>query len=171
VPTTSSTPSGSGACELHLDALVGATAECNSCVAESCCAEARAFELAQLTDEWQMLVDCAVSGGQGPCAAACTVRVCEGGLGFQFFMRCADCVNTNCCSSWVPCEADTSCFESCLLAKPPLAPSCCEPGSLYRPIDECAASYCPDECGAASCAAGGAGGGGGASGGAAGGGG
>ena len=159
--TTTTSPTGSGGCDVNLVALLGATEQCEACVGEYCCAEARAFATAQDTETAIELVGCAVNDGEGPCTDTCTVRVCEGDLVYQFLMRCGDCVNSYCCDVWSPCEEDETCLESCILdPNPTITPSCCEQGSLYPALDQCRGEICVNVCGPPRCEAGGAGGGG-----------
>jgi hypothetical protein len=152
-PTTSSTwttttPTG---CDADITEIVGASAGCSTCVGENCCAEAEAFVADPAADTFTALSDCAVAGGAGPCGEVCVVQMCGGAISYQFFMACGDCMNTNCCAQWAPCENDSSCLNNCLYGDPSSTPLCCQPGSLFHELDACQSASCANECGPGFC--------------------
>jgi hypothetical protein len=174
--TTSSSTTTGPECGADLTQATGATPECNTCVGEQCCAEAVAYVADPGGESWLDLAVCAAYGET--CEEFCVSSVCsEDRVEYAFFQACAACISANCCTHYYPCRNDQlcqSCFQSWQGSGDPL--SCCAPGSLYEPYDECLATSCAWECPAimmCNTGEGGAGGGGagGGSGGAAGGGG
>jgi hypothetical protein len=142
--TTTPTTTTSG-CYADLTAAVGATAECTTCMSENCCVEAQSYIANPGTDTMQVMVDCGIGAGDGPCMTPCTVQVCSGSVMYMFFQQCGECVNASCCAPWTACENDPSCLNDCLLSDPG-APACCVPGAPFQLLDQCEATHCAGPC-------------------------
>ena len=154
IPWTTST-TDEGTCSpgsIDLTPIVGATAECNACAEQHCCRDAQAFQLVQDETRYSALFYCAIGNGEGPCAEACTVQVCDSGIAYQFFMACGACMNASCCDAWTACVADTTCtWWSCSYDDPTATPECCAAGTSYRAVADCQTAFCASECGASLC--------------------
>jgi hypothetical protein len=149
--TSSWTTTTATGCDADISEVVGASADCNVCVGNNCCAEAEDFVADPTADTFTAMSDCAIAGGAGPCGEVCLVQVCGGGIYYQFFMTCGDCVNANCCVQWAPCENDASCLNNCIYGDPSSDPACCQPGSLFHALDDCLSASCANECGPGFC--------------------
>ena len=142
--TYTSTPTTSG-CYADLTTAVGATAACTTCMSESCCAEAQSYIANPGVDTMQVMMDCGIGAGDGPCMDPCTVQVCNGSVMYVFFQECGNCVNASCCAQWTACENDASCLNDCLLSDPG-SPACCVPGTPFQLLDQCEATHCAEPC-------------------------
>jgi hypothetical protein len=146
--TTSSTTTPP--CPADLTAAVGASAACNACLGETCCAQAEAFAATLDQASYEDLLECAVGvGGVGPCAEPCVSAVCSSEYVLAFYQSCAECQTASCCVEFDACAASSACDE-CLWTG---GDECCSNG-LFLGWDQCRSGPCGDECGLAHCGAG-----------------
>jgi len=145
--TSSSTTTTTGTeCDANLAQATGATSECNLCVRENCCPEAAAYVADPGPSTLTALSDCAFGGSRSPCSGECVSTLCNFNWGHVFFMACDDCIGQHCCAELWACSGDSTCLNGCLFDNDA---ACCEPGSLYKPYDECIVASCSYECPAA----------------------
>jgi hypothetical protein len=148
VPTTGTTTSWTTTpvCWADLEASVGATAACSSCVNANCCAEAEQFEAGLDQASWDALLSCAVGDDTtGPCSLECMTPLCAGELYYPFFQACAECLNANCCPELEACLGASSC-EQCFYS---WHEGCCN-NDLYVSWDACS-GHCEELCGYSMC--------------------
>jgi hypothetical protein len=136
---TTTTPT----CDIDLGSLIGASAPCNQCVGDNCCAEAQAFESALDQDTFNALSYCAVGAqGEGPCMQQCYSPICGNDqFGYALFQACVDCLNASCCDEFNACNDQGSC-QGCLWN---FNPGCCNNGAFVA-WDSCGAGQCQYEC-------------------------
>ena len=146
--TTTTSTSSEPACDADLVQATGATEQCAACLRERCCQEAQAYVEAPTRETLLALYHCAIwdLSQDGPCIGACADAACGYTRpdGSQFFHACNQCIaDSGCCSTYGTCFSDNACRNSCLYGADA---SCCEPGNLYKPYDDCVAASCGGVC-------------------------
>jgi len=140
---TTSTGTGTGStCDVDLAAEVGASAECSTCMAENCCAEAQAWMDTQDSAATQAAIDCGDAAG---CADAqgqryCVTVWCTTDAGMAFWQAMMDCHNTNCCTQFDAMEASAVNMDHCFVD--PMPADCCAAGSAYVTWEGCMNTNC-----------------------------
>jgi hypothetical protein len=138
--TTSTGTGTGGTCDVDLAAEVGASAECSTCMAENCCAEAQGFLDDQSTA--QAALDCADAAG---CVDAqgmryCITAWCQEEFGVAFFQGLVECNNTSCCTQWDAMQASTTNWDTC--AVDPMPAECCVATAAYKLWEDCMNTNC-----------------------------
>lgn len=144
---------GTLTCDADFVDLLGATAECSTCMNGFCCEESMEYESAPSRATFLALQMCAsTTAGISPCFDQCDHPVCgnEGLLKrhVPLLHDCAECVTANCCAEWDACEADAGFMGGCnnCLSWTDFVPAKCCGIPRFDALDECLDTQCASEC-------------------------